>query len=80
MGRAVTGQARPHRPPVSAGLRRLEPAETEHPTICSQVYADAFGATTERFVVPGRTRDITPADLSATPTLADVRLGWLWIV
>lgn len=63
-----------------AGLWRPEPAEVEHPTICSQVYADSFAATTERFVIPGRTRDITPADLSATPTLVDVRLGWLRIV
>lgn len=58
---------------------RLGPQYPKSATICSQLYADCYVNVTSK--VLGKLRDgiSTPAALSATDTLADVKLQWLSI-
>ena len=48
-------------------------------TICSQLYADAYGAVTGRYLIPGRPPPLTPGDLSEARTLNDTPVHWLKI-
>ncbi len=48
--------------------------------ICSQLYADAYQATTGRVLTSGGRQIATPADLSLTEILVDVQFGWKRIV
>jgi hypothetical protein len=48
-------------------------------TICSQLYADAYTLATERLLLQTETGIPTPADLSLTPRLIDVKVNWLKI-
>ena len=47
------------------------------PNICSMLYSDAFIAATKDLVVADKWSGISPAHLSATERLADVKVDWL---
>jgi hypothetical protein len=44
--------------------------------ICSQLYADAYAMVTSKLVVNTSTTEVTPAALSETQQLTDIRLYW----
>jgi hypothetical protein len=47
------------------------------PNICSMLYADSFLEATTIAAVKDKWIGISPADLSASPVLSDVEVGWL---
>ena len=46
-------------------------------TICSQLYADAYGVVTKSTLDSSATVGVTPAHLAANRTLADIPMDWL---
>ncbi len=60
---------------TGAGAPRRIPLRA---TICSQLYADAYGIVTGKTLSPSTDRNATPADLSASGLLRDVP-GLRWI-
>ncbi len=63
-----------------AGFWRPQPTFVASPhLVCSQLYADAYLAVTRTLVAPTNTPMFTPAHLSISQRLEDVRVGWVRI-